>query len=210
MLNTRFMLTVAIIASLALPVRSQWDTALCRSLPPAIAGTALIGAGSLFTFQPRMTEWQVSLRDNVVQQDMPRLHFDDYIQYVPLLSPWVLNLCGVEGRHKLDRLVLLEGGSYLLGAGWLNATKYGLAVMRPDNSTANSFPSGHTFTAFVGAEILRREYGEEYPWVAVAGYAAATVVGLMRIYNNRHWAGDVLAGAGLGILSVSLVYWVLD
>ena len=122
----------------------------------------------------------------------------------------VLNLCGLKGKHSFNRLLLLEGGSYLLGAGWLNAFKYALAVERPDGSRLNSFPSGHTFTAFTGAEILRREYGEEYPWIAVAGYAVAVTVAAMRIYNNRHWAGDVLAGAGLGILSVSLVYWTLD
>ena len=72
----------------------------------------------------------------------------------------------------------------------------------------NSFPSGHTYIAFVGAETLRKEYGEEYPWLAVAGYAVATLVGTMRIYNDRHWAGDVLAGAGLGILSVNITYWI--
>ncbi len=44
----------------------------------------------------------------------------------------------------------------------------------------------------------------------MAAYGVATVVGVMRVYNNRHWAGDVLAGAGLGILSTTLVYWVLD
>ena len=64
------------------------------------------------------------------------------------------------------------------------------------------------FTAFMGAEILRREYGEEYPGIAIAGYTVATGVGLMRIYNNRHWASDVLAGAGIGILSASLTYWL--
>lgn len=207
---TRHLLSVAIVVSMVYPLRAQWDTSLCRTLPPAITGVAMIGAGSLLTFQPQLNGLQVELRDNVVQQNWPRLHFDDYLQYLPLLSPWALNMAGLKGRHKLDRLALLEGGSYLLGAGWLNACKYGMSVMRPDNSTANSFPSGHTFTAFVGAEILRREYGEDHPWVVAAGYAVATVVALMRIYNNRHWAGDVLAGAGLGILSVSLVYWVLD
>ena len=110
----------------------------------------------------------------------------------------------------MKKLLLLEGGSYLLGSGWLNAFKYGFAKERPDNSAHNSFPSGHTFTAFVGAEIIRREFGKEYPWLAVAGYTVATLVGLMRIHNNRHWAGDVLAGAGLGILSTTLVYWTLD
>lgn len=64
--------------------------------------------------------------------------------------------------------------------------------------------------AFTGAELLRREYGKEYPWVAVAGYAVAVLVGAMRVYNNRHWVGDVLAGAGIGIASVTLVYWALD
>ena len=42
----------------------------------------------------------------------------------------------------------------------------------------------------------------------MAGYAIATGVGVMRVYNNRHWVSDVLAGAGLGILSTSLMYWL--
>lgn len=111
--------------------------------------------------------------------------------------------------HRRHTSVRAEG-SYLLGAGWLNAFKYGLGLLRPDNSRYNSFPSGHTFVVFTGAEILRREYGEDYPWIAVAGYTVAIIVGAMRIYNNRHWLGDVCAGAGLGILSTTLVYWALD
>ena len=74
----------------------------------------------------------------------------------------------------------------------------------------NSFPSGHTYMAFAGAELLRKEYGSDYPWRAIAGYTIATLVGLMRVRNNRHWVGDVLAGAGLGILTTDLVYWVID
>ena len=89
-----------------------------------------------------------------------------------------------------------------------NALKYGIAAERPYSGVFNSFPSGHTYTAFMGAEILRREYGEEDPGIAIAGYTVATSVGIMRIYNNRHWASDVLAGAGIGILSASLTYWL--
>ena len=58
----------------------------------------------------------------------------------------------------------------------------------------------------MGAEVLRKEYGEEYPAVAVAGYAVATFTALMRVYNNRHWLNDVLAGASIGVLSVQLTY----
>ena len=56
--------------------------------------------------------------------------------------------------------------------------------------------------------MLRREYGEDYPGIAIAGYTVATGVGLLRIYNNRHWVSDVVAGAGIGILSASIMYWL--
>lgn len=197
-----------------LTVRAQWDTAGLRlqrfSVAPALSATALMATGTIFTYNPVANSVALSIRDAVVSSRNPRLHFDDYIQYLPAALPLALNLCGVKGKHSFGRLLMLEGGSYLLGAGWLTAFKYGLAVQRPDGSTFNSFPSGHTFTAFTGAEIIRREYGAEYPWLAVAGYAVAITVAAMRVYNNRHWLGDVCAGAGLGILSVTLVYWTLE
>ncbi len=197
-----------------LTVRAQWDTAGLRlqrfSVAPALSATALMATGTIFTYNSTANSVALSLRDAVVSSRNPRLHFDDYIQYLPAALPLALNLCGVKGKHSFGRLLMLEGGSYLLGAGWLTAFKYGLAVQRPDGSTFNSFPSGHTFTAFTGAEIIRREYGAEYPWLAVAGYAVAITVAAMRVYNNRHWLGDVCAGAGLGILSVTLVYWTLE
>lgn len=197
-----------------LTVRAQWDTAGLRlqrfSVAPALSATALMATGTIFTYNSVANSVAHSLRDAVVSSRNPRLHFDDYIQYLPAALPLALNLCGVKGKHSFGRLLMLEGGSYLLGAGWLTAFKYGLAVQRPDGSTFNSFPSGHTFTAFTGAEIIRREYGAEYPWLAVAGYAVAITVAAMRVYNNRHWLGDVCAGAGLGILSVTLVYWTLE
>jgi membrane-associated phospholipid phosphatase len=40
-------------------------------------------------------------------------------------------------------------------------------------------------------------------------YTIATGVGVMRVLNNKHWASDVLAGAGFGILSTELTYFLL-
>jgi membrane-associated phospholipid phosphatase len=79
---------------------------------------------------------------------------------------------------------------------------------RPDGSGFSSFPSGHTAIAFTGAAILDHEYGQQYPWIKWAGYGLATLVGISRIANNRHWASDVLGGAALGIINVDLVYWL--
>ena len=126
--------------------------------------------------------------------------------YQPDVNSWAVALRDEVLYYDPPKIKIDDYLQYL----WLNAFKYGFAKERPDCSAKNSFPSGHTFTAFVGAEIIRREYGKEHPWIAVAAYGVATVVGIMRVYNNRHWAGDVLAGAGLGILSTTLVYWVLD
>ena len=203
-----------LLLALSASAAAQRDTTRLRLTYPSIAPTAtaagLATLGSLATFNPVVNSAAVGLRDAVVEAQLSPRHFDNYLQYLPAATPLTLSLCGLEGRHSTLEMALLEGGSYLLGAGWLNALKYGIGILRPDGSAYNSFPSGHTFTAFTGAEILRREYGEEYPWIAVAGYAVAVTVAAMRIYNNRHWAGDVLAGAGLGILSVSLVYWTFD
>ena len=142
------LLTILLLVA-SLGAYCQWDTAGLRlprfELTPAMSATALMATGAV----------NLSLRDKVVSSHKPKLHFDDYIQYLPASAPLVLNLCGVKGKHSFNRLLLLEGGSYLLGAGWLNAFKYALAVERPDGSRLNSFPSGHTYTAFTGAEILR-------------------------------------------------------
>ena len=214
MKDNRFIILALPLVLLAGSLKAQTDTTALRihsmQTVPLVSSVALGGAGTLLTFQPEANRLAVSLRDDVVSAGLPRVYADDYVQYLPAIAPVALNLCGLHSRHSLGRVMMLEGGSYLLGAGWLNALKYGIGVERPDNSRFNSFPSGHTFVAFTGAELLRREYGEEYPWVAVAGYAVAIAVGAMRICNNRHWLGDVLAGAGLGIMSVTLVYWALD
>jgi hypothetical protein len=96
-------------------------------------------------------------------------------------------------------------------AGFVNGIKYTAKEMRPDGSTANSWPSGHTATAFVGASLLHKEYGlTRSPWWSVAGYGVATATGVMRVLNNRHWISDVMSGAGIGIMSTELGYALCD
>ena len=69
---------------------------------------------------------------------------------------------------------------------------------RPDGSCCSSFPSGHTSAAFMGASFIHFRYGLKY---AIPAYLAASYVGYSRVYANRHYPEDVLAGATIGILS---------
>ena len=71
-----------------------------------------------------------------------------------------------------------------------------------------SFPSGHTATAFAGAEFLWQEYKDVNIWYGISGYAVAAGTGFFRIYNGRHWLSDVAMGAGIGILSTKAAYWM--
>lgn len=72
-----------------------------------------------------------------------------------------------------------------------------------------SFPSGHTSAAFSVASVVSMDVARYWPHAAhivtPVSYGAATLVGLSRLYNNRHWASDVLMGAAIGTYSGILV-----
>ena len=136
---------------------------------------------------------------------------DDYTQFFGPALTVGLKLGGYEGRSDWPRLLASAAMSYGLMAILVNGIKYTAKEMRPDGSTANSWPSGHTATSFVGATMLHKEYGlTRSPWFSVAGYGVATATGVMRVLNNRHWVSDVMSGAGIGILSTELGYAFSD
>ena len=75
----------------------------------------------------------------------------------------------------------------------------------PNGKTTNSsFPSGHTTVAFAAATVFAMEYRNR-PLIPVVAYSAATLIGLSRIAENKHWATDVLTGAAIGYLTGRLV-----
>ena len=141
-------------------------------------------------------------------ESAPQFHHkaDNYLQYVPILAVYGLNLIGIKGEHDFrNRTALLHKTELLVGAlTW--ALKNGSEIPRPDTQQQNSFPSGHTAQAFAVATFMHKEYGKKSIWYSIGAYSVATTVGAMRIMNNRHWVSDVLVGAGIGILSTNLVY----
>lgn len=172
-------------------------------VPGTLIGVGIIGLESdWLKFQNR------EIRDELQENIDHRLTIDDFTQYAPMAATYGLNLCGIKGKHGYGDLTIILGTAYALMGTTVYAMKNITKVERPDGSARNSFPSGHTATAFMGAELLRREYWDVSPWIGIAGYAVAAGTGFFRMYNNRHWLTDVIAGAGIGILSVQAAYWL--
>lgn len=173
-----------------------------------IIPTALIGYGIIGIESDQIQLFNKQIRDEVTEDIDEKISIDDFSQYAPAVSVYALNLAGIKGKNNLRNQSVIIATSYLILSSTVLGLKSITKVERPDGSSKNSFPSGHTATAFAGAEFLRQEYGDQSVWYGIAGYAVATGTGLFRMYNNRHWLTDVAAGAGIGILSTKIAYWV--
>jgi hypothetical protein len=133
--------------------------------------------------------------------------WDDYLQFSPAIAAFGMKLGGIKSAHKMSDMLILYALSNVLEGGIVYSAKRLISRERPDGSDRLSFPSGHTATAFVAAEFLHQEYGDKSVRICIGGYGMATLIGVARVYNNRHWVSDVVAGAGIGILSTKIVYW---
>ncbi len=173
-----------------------------------IAPSILIGYGVIGLESHQLLSFNSQIKEEVTEDIDEKITIDDFSQYAPAASVYALNAFGVKGKNNMrDRSVILVT-SYAIMATTVLTLKSVSNVERPDGSSNNSFPSGHTATAFMGAEFLYQEYKDKSIWYGIAGYAVATGTGLFRIYNNRHWLTDVAAGAGIGILSTKIAYWI--
>ncbi len=133
---------------------------------------------------------------------------DDYMRYVPAAGVFGLDFLGYKGKNTLADKTALFFISSVITNGTVGVLKRASNRMRPNHYNDYSFPSGHTASAFAGAELLKQEYGDQSIWYSIAGYTAASATGIFRLYRNYHWFSDVVAGAGIGILSTKFTYLV--
>lgn len=127
-------------------------------------------------------------------------------------------------NQKMKTTTLLATQAYITGAAVESVMKYISGRTRPSfydpntvakpafkgpfaksidykgSKTNSSFPSGHTTVAFAAATVYAMEYKDK-PLIPILSYSAASLVGLSRITENKHWLTDVLAGAALGYLT---------
>jgi hypothetical protein len=135
----------------------------------------------------------------------------DYgLALTPLAATWIMKACGVKSRSTTQRMLTANGMALGLTVGLTQLLKSTTSEMRPDGSNTNSFPSMHASLAFMGATVLSREYGHISPWITIGGYTAATGTQLLRIRHNAHWMNDIFMGAGIGVVSTQLAYFITD
>lgn len=133
---------------------------------------------------------------------------DNYLLYVPLVSAYATGFIpGTHPRHTNGRRLWMFMQAQVLTTVAVYAFKHYTHELRPDGSDYLSFPSGHTAQAFMGAALFDAEYPNQLKGLKIGLYALAGLTGALRMMNDAHWANDVLFGAGVGILSVRLLYW---
>jgi hypothetical protein len=169
----------------------------------------LIAYGFTSTGNKSLRNFNTEIKDEVYAENPhKKVSIDNYLQFAPAAAVYGLNAIGIKGKHNFrDRSMI-----YLMSNIILTSTVFSVKTLshqlRPDGSAYTSFPSGHTAEAFASAEFMRQEYKDVSPWYGIAGYAMAATTGYLRMYNNKHWFGDVAAGAGFGIVSTKLAYWL--
>ncbi len=131
-------------------------------VPGVLIGVGVIGLESdWLKFQNR------EMRNELQEHAPEKFGIDDIGQFVPALSVYALNMAGIKCAHNFKDCTIILGTAVALMAATVYPLKSVISFERPDGSSANSFPSGHTAMAFLGAEFLRREYRDVSPWIGV-------------------------------------------
>ncbi len=151
-----------------------------------------------------------------IRYDLRTRHFpnfktnvDDYLFFAPAVGLAAFDIFSSQNKHDIRRQIGLMAASGALASGIMWPLKVITDVERP-NGKPHAWPSGHTTYAFVVATMVSREFRGKSKWIGFGTYTVASATGVMRILNDAHWASDVLAGAGVGILSTNLVYLAHD
>jgi len=173
-----------------------------------IIPTALIGYGVASLSVRGIQQLNFSTRDEINEHQPDHIKLDNYTQLAPAALVYGLNAFGVKGKHNFRDRSIIYGTSMLITSAIALPLKHVVKEERPDHSNNLSFPSGHTAIAFASAQFMFREYKDTNFLLGISGYSFAVFTGVYRMLNDKHWFGDVVAGAGFGILSTELSYWL--
>lgn len=171
-----------------------------------IAPVALLTAGSLLLNSKLNDDLQANANNFFGENFNTKA--DNYLQFVPVAQIYLGKTFGFKPKNDFQHQTInIIVANAIMGT-VVFVAKNITQQERPDQSDNLSFPSGHTATAFTNASLLYYEYKDSNLWYASSGFLFATATGILRIANNKHYTSDVLAGAGIGLVSGLIVsYW---
>lgn len=157
---------------------------------------------------PALADVDESIRNIVRETDDGLL--DESMHYITYLGDGRVNFALASmipdkgARLDAQKSILLSGVGVLILKGIIGKKRPpGPIEYQPFtlSSGYHAFPSGHTTTAFA----LATSISYHYPKYNKLAYTLAALVGISRMYEDKHWFSDVVAGAGLGYLSARIV-----
>lgn len=177
------------------------------AVPSALIGVGVLAHSPAYNRPLCQAKQAVQAEIQAVFRGFDARGLDDYTRHVPLAVACGLLATGHRGERTAVGFTLIYLVAHELDEGIVSNLKRITAEPRPNNANdLSSFPSSHTAQAFLTATLLHEQYGRQYPWLSVGGYAVATATGAFRVLGNKHWVTDVLAGAGIGFLSAETVW----
>ncbi|TDT69107.1 undecaprenyl-diphosphatase [Hypnocyclicus thermotrophus] len=135
---------------------------------------------------------------------------------IPLI---ILYFVGIKFNKNLSKISILALASNLYSGIFVQILKHIILRERPFvsfnelnffkfnkifNYTNTSFPSGHTITGFSVCFIFFYFYKNKK--IRILCIIVASLIGIFRIYEGKHWLSDVIIGAYLGIIVAKTIY----
>jgi len=159
-------------------------------------------------FQTHRTTTETYISKNILE------HFGAEHSFIVISGIFTYGILAKNNKSISTALLALE--SFALASLITRIPKTLVGRQRPDNWQGygpfhfdgplhgTSFPSGHTTASFAVASVLATQF-RDHKWIPITAYSVATLAGLSRIYDNKHWLTDVVAGATIGTLVGNLV-----
>lgn len=225
------LLATAMVAGIARPSAAQSPATSAATVPlftrddAYLGGLVLVGTAALWPLDAKVAE-ALQQPDRQANRLFQNLSTDVRLVAVPgavvigttmyavgrlAHSPWMADV-GLHGEEALlagdivnTAIKWTAGRGRPFVEGDTNPHDYRLLRGWRRGRNYSSFPSGHALAAFSAAAAVTNETahwwraGEWY--VGPILYGGATAVALSRLYNNQHWASDVIMGAGIGIFA---------
>src|SRR6476620_2639920 len=91
---------------------------------------------------------------------------DNYLQFAPVPAVFLMDALGYKAAHTIPDQLIYFGQAELIMMSMVYPMKMLTKVPRPDYSSNNSFPSGHTAQAFVASQFFQKEFGRRSPWLS--------------------------------------------